>query len=103
MDKTWQECLELVVFRTKHERYRELCADSHPHHLIWRQRVMALAGVEVPEVKAVVKKPVIAQPVAARPRGGCGGCGGKMDAEKRKAELIEMMKRKSEREKHKEM
>jgi hypothetical protein len=41
---TWTEALEIVVARTRHERYRELCADDRPDHEVWRAKVVELAG-----------------------------------------------------------
>jgi hypothetical protein len=39
----WTEALDLVVARTGHVRYRELCADEHPEHEIHRRRVIEKA------------------------------------------------------------
>lgn len=45
----WPEALETVVGRTRHERYRALCADDHPDHAIWRAKVVAKAtGMPAP-------------------------------------------------------
>ena len=46
---TWQEALEVVVARTKHERYRTLCADSHPERHHYRDAVMQLALKQRPD------------------------------------------------------
>jgi hypothetical protein len=40
---SWQEALEIVVGRTRHERYRVLCSDAHPDREHWRARMLALA------------------------------------------------------------
>jgi Family of unknown function (DUF6171) len=40
----WTEALEIVIDRTKHERYRTLTADDHPDHVIHRRRVLEMAG-----------------------------------------------------------
>jgi hypothetical protein len=40
---SWEADLELVINRTKHERYRQLCADDHPDHEIWRARMIEKA------------------------------------------------------------
>ena len=40
---TWQQALETVVERTRHERYRELCAESHPAHVDWCAKVVQMA------------------------------------------------------------
>jgi hypothetical protein len=42
----WPEAIEVVIARTKHERYRELCDDTHPDHPAWRRRIIALATGE---------------------------------------------------------
>jgi len=36
----WEEALKIVVQRTGHERYRELCSDLHPDHDSWRSRMI---------------------------------------------------------------
>ena len=41
---THAEALDLVVARTGHARYRELCDASHPSHLAYRSLVLELAG-----------------------------------------------------------
>jgi hypothetical protein len=40
---SWIEALEIVVAKTKNERYRELCADDHPEREIHRARIVAKA------------------------------------------------------------
>jgi hypothetical protein len=40
---TWQDALEAVVGRTRHERYRQLCGDDHPDRDLWRQRMIEQA------------------------------------------------------------
>jgi hypothetical protein len=47
----WQEALEIVLERTKHERYRVLCADDHPDHDAWREQMVAKATGEAPPEK----------------------------------------------------
>ena len=42
----WREALEIVVGRTKHERYRELCADDHPNREMWRAKMVEKATGE---------------------------------------------------------
>jgi hypothetical protein len=37
------EALGVVIARTGHERYRQLCAEDHPDHLAWRRYVIAEA------------------------------------------------------------
>lgn len=44
MTEPWAEALDIVVARTKHERYRALCADSHPDHEAWRAKMIEMAG-----------------------------------------------------------
>lgn len=39
----WTEALDQVVARTRHERYRALCADAHPDHAAYRRLVIELA------------------------------------------------------------
>ena len=41
---TWQESLELMVGRTGHLRYRELCDESHPDHEQWRALMIEQAS-----------------------------------------------------------
>jgi hypothetical protein len=43
---TWIEALDVVVSRTKHERFRELCDESHPDHLLWRDKIVELSGLK---------------------------------------------------------
>src|SRR5262245_51666885 len=40
---TWLEAVDVMVARTKHERYYELCGLAHPDHEIWRQEIVRLA------------------------------------------------------------
>ena len=44
----WREALETVVGRTKHERFRALCAEDHPDHAAHRARVVAMATGTAP-------------------------------------------------------
>lgn len=46
----WREALESVVARTRHERFRALCADDHPDREAWRQQVISMATGEPPAV-----------------------------------------------------
>lgn len=41
---TWETALEIVVERTRHERFRVLCDESHPDHEGARRTVITLAG-----------------------------------------------------------
>ncbi len=49
---TWTDAVDIVVARTKHEKYRELCEESRPGHDQWRAVVIAMA-VEAPEYPPV--------------------------------------------------
>jgi hypothetical protein len=40
----WPEALEIVVARTRHGRYRALCADDHPDREHWRAEILRQAG-----------------------------------------------------------
>jgi hypothetical protein len=40
---SWQDALEVVVARTKHERYRVLCSGSWPDHESYRQLMIEQA------------------------------------------------------------
>lgn len=40
----WEKALDLVVRRTGHDRYRELCDESYPQHAAWRDRVVLKAS-----------------------------------------------------------
>jgi hypothetical protein len=42
----WQEALEIVIAKTKHEAYRKACADENPQAEIWRHRMLVKAGQE---------------------------------------------------------
>ena len=44
----WQQSLEILVERTRHQRFRELCAESHPDHDAWRARVVELVAGNPP-------------------------------------------------------
>lgn len=40
----WREALKIVVDRTGHIRYRELAAEDHPDHDLWRGRLIEMAS-----------------------------------------------------------
>jgi hypothetical protein len=40
---TWEDALEIVVAKTKHEKFRALAAEAHPHHEATRQQLLAMA------------------------------------------------------------
>ncbi len=54
------EALEIVVARTGHVRYRELCDSSHPDHAAWRKRVLALVRGELAPQEASPPNPRLA-------------------------------------------
>lgn len=90
----WQQALEIVVTRTKHEPYRALCADDHPDRDHWRARMVEratgkpveypslarqagnLAGAIGRAVGAIVSGEAVLVPddVLAERRRICGSC-----------------------------
>jgi hypothetical protein len=53
---TWQDALETVVSRTRHERYRWLCSDESPdarQRESYRALMLTLAGQPAPDPPAV--------------------------------------------------
>jgi hypothetical protein len=76
----WMTALEIVVARTKHQRYRALCAPGHPDHPAWRARVRALAAAPGPPPPAA-GLPVAESLALTRRMKGCphrsvdAGCG----------------------------
>lgn len=78
----WSEALEIVIARTRHERFRVLCAGDHADHEVWRRKVIELAGgepppsLDLPAIFAEAKAGAAGiEPDPNRP-GGCGGCPG---------------------------
>lgn len=84
----WREALEIVVSRSGHERYRELCAEAHPEHAAHRERVVAkaaaLAGRPAPRPPDRGAGPQPAARGGGKGKGngkgngkgkGCGPCG----------------------------
>ncbi len=73
---TWEDALEVVVSRTRHERYRVLCHNKHPDHTVWRAKMLAMVGEPISEDPNVVIARVEAMAARANAgeRGGCGGC-----------------------------
>jgi hypothetical protein len=55
------EALEIVVAQTKHERYRELTAESHPSREHYRKLVIQLATGEQPKPEPHAYPPLIEQ------------------------------------------
>lgn len=41
---TWEQALEIVIARTKHERYRDLCADDWPDHEAYRAEMIRMVS-----------------------------------------------------------
>ena len=50
----WTDALEIIVARTRHERYRVLCADDHPDREAWRIRILAMAAEPEPAIPVSV-------------------------------------------------
>jgi hypothetical protein len=74
----WTEALDIVIARTKHEPYRTLCAEGHPHAETWRERMVAMAtGQPLPRavdaVLAEAKAEMGDAPIRTEPREGCCG------------------------------
>ncbi len=68
---TWQEAVEIVVGRTRHERYRWLTSDDNPdawQRDRYRDIVVAMASGQPP-----TPGPSAPPIVAPRPCGGCPG------------------------------
>lgn len=59
VDIDWREALEKVVAESRHQSYRDYCADGHPNRDLWRRRMILKAGGSVPGHG----------PAPARPRG----------------------------------
>jgi hypothetical protein len=64
----WYEALDVVVARTHHARYRDLCADDHPDHCAWRRLMLRLAAEDEDPVARRAAKP--RGPLGAQPGGG---------------------------------
>ena len=56
---TWQQDLEIVVARTRVERYRELCADEWPDHEFYRAEMVRMASEPFPLAPRPVEYPSI--------------------------------------------
>jgi hypothetical protein len=68
---TWQESLEIMVSRTGHERYRELCAEEWPDHAAWRDLVIRQAQEPLPPAIDVDAQKKTPEPAVEWPC--CGG------------------------------
>jgi hypothetical protein len=64
----WTEALKIVIARTRHEPYRELCADDHPDHCAWRRLMLRLAAEDEDPAARRAAKP--RGPLGAKPGGG---------------------------------
>jgi hypothetical protein len=67
---TLDEALHIVVARTGHARYRELCDPARPDSPAWRRIVLAMAGDESPKLPPIPDNPTPAPGVRL---GGCCG------------------------------
>lgn len=47
---TWAEALETNISRTGHQKYRRLCDESHPRHILWRAEMVRMASPQLPSV-----------------------------------------------------
>jgi hypothetical protein len=75
----WREALEIVVGRTGHIRYRELAAQEHPDHDLWRDRLVEMAtGQAAPQYP----------PLAAQARSALGAAGRAVGAALSGAEVV---------------
>jgi hypothetical protein len=45
---SWEEALEVVVARTRNERFRTVCGEDHPDHEVWRRKVVEKATGQAP-------------------------------------------------------
>jgi hypothetical protein len=73
---TWQEALEVVISRTRHERYRWLCSDDNPTHEGHRQLMLTLASAETSATPAGRPDSPTAADLALRDHLGRHGCCG---------------------------
>jgi hypothetical protein len=64
----WIKALEIVVARTHHTRYRDLCAEDHSDHCAWRRLMIRLAGANEDPAARRAAKP--RGPLGAKPGGG---------------------------------
>ena len=73
---TWQEAMERRILETKHEHYRVLCSNGHPHHKVWRQRMIEWAEGNSPTavLQSDPNPTLPALPIPSNRTRGCG-CG----------------------------
>ncbi len=70
----WQDALEIIVARTKHERYRVLCSDSWIDHESWRAFIVRLAGNDFLESDAARAAHLIRENPPDGTVRPCGAC-----------------------------
>jgi hypothetical protein len=61
----WEQALDIVVSRTEHSRYRQLCEDSHPDHEAYRALVISQATGEKPKYPGIATMAASAATAAA--------------------------------------
>lgn len=71
---TWEEDLELVVERTKVERYRYLCSPEYPNHMAYRALMIQMATEPAPPTLWQKVGRLFSEP-AVGVKKKCGGCG----------------------------
>lgn len=54
----YAEAVEIVIARTKHERFRYLCSDDNPNREAWRAHVISEATGE-PRQPAITSNPTV--------------------------------------------
>jgi hypothetical protein len=72
----WTEALDIIIARTGHERYRDLCADDNPDVVqrdAYRGLVVRLA-LGLPLEPTAAPDPATEQLQAHVAEHGCGGC-----------------------------
>lgn len=75
MSMGWQEALDVVVGRTRHERYRWLCSEANPDEWsreAYRGQVLTMATGE-PVAPAPIRTRAATGTVRVRAAGCCGG------------------------------
>lgn len=70
----WNEALEALVKQTKHERFRELCADDHWEHEAWRSKVVEMVTGESPHEEVFRKLETARQAWESLPAEKRKGC-----------------------------
>jgi hypothetical protein len=70
---TWEQALEIVVERTRHERFRQLCSKNNPdaeQRHAYRRLVLELVAAPVP---LPIRVDYGTDPAGPPARGCCGG------------------------------